>query len=146
MGEIEVAVSDNPGPEIRQHVIGGLVAFNDRQAGSAASTEIAVLAHRGEEIVGGLFSYTNWDWLFIAQLWISAEVRAQGIGARLLAAAEEEARQRGCKHAHVDTFSFQALPFYQRLGYQIFGQLEDYPEGRTRYFLQKLDLHQNNRS
>lgn len=146
MDEINVALTDNPGPDVRQQVIGGLVAFNDHQAGSAASAEIAVLARRGEEIVGGLFSYTNWEWLFIAQLWVSAEVRAQGVGARLLAAAEAEARQRGCKHAHVDTFSFQALPFYERFGYRIFGQLEDYPEGRTRYFLQKRDLHAKSRS
>ena len=55
-------------------------------------------------------------------------------------AAEQEARDRGCSHAHCDTYDFQALPFYQKLGYQVFGQLEDYPAGHTRYFLQKRTL------
>ena len=37
----------------------------------------------------------------------------------------------------MDTFSFQARPFYEKLGYRVFGQLPDYPRGQTRYFLAK---------
>jgi len=52
-------------------------------------------------------------------------------------AAEAEARKRGCDNAHCDTFDFQALPFYQKLGYETFGHLEDYPANHVRYFLRK---------
>ncbi len=58
----------------------------------------------------------------------------------MLRAAEQEAVKRSCLHAHLDTFDFQALPFYQKQGYEIFGQLEDYPVGHKRYFLQKRNL------
>ena len=51
--------------------------------------------------------------------------------------AEAEAVRRGCKQAYLDTFDFQALDFYKNLGYQVFGTLDDFPEGHTRYFLQK---------
>ncbi len=51
--------------------------------------------------------------------------------------AEQTAQERGCAHAYLDTFSFQALGFYERLGYKIFGVLEDFPPSHQRYFLQK---------
>jgi ribosomal protein S18 acetylase RimI-like enzyme len=31
----------------------------------------------------------------------------------------------------------QALTLYRRLGYEIFGELKDYPAGYNRYFLRK---------
>jgi ribosomal protein S18 acetylase RimI-like enzyme len=70
-------------------------------------------------------------------LWVSEEVRGQGYGQALLEAAEEAARKRGCKNVNLDTMSFQAPAFYQKLGYRIFGQLDDFPTGYTRYYLTK---------
>ena len=54
--------------------------------------------------------------------------------------AQHEAHLRGCRHAYLDTFDFQALGFYQKLGYELFGHLDDYPPGHTKYFLQKRRL------
>ena len=63
--------------------------------------------------------------------------RGQGLGTRLLAAAEAAARGRGCHDVWLDTFSFQALPFYEQHGYVVFGTLENYPTGHERYFVRK---------
>lgn len=140
MDEIEVALDANITAETWQHVIDGLVAFNESKTGPARHKNVSALARRGEDVVGGAFGYTNWDWVFIAQLWVADEVREKGIGRRLLALIEEAAREHGCRHAHVDTFSFQALSFYERLGYRVFGRIENYPPGHTRYFLEKREL------
>jgi hypothetical protein len=51
--------------------------------------------------------------------------------------AESEAIVRGCHHAWLDTFEFQARGFYERLGYRCFGELNDYPTGFARYFMKK---------
>src|SRR5262249_16231066 len=88
------------------------------------------------EIVGGLLGETHFGWLRVSILAVAARLRGQGWGQRLMREAERiEAQERGCHDAWVDTFSFQARPFYERLGYRAFGQLEDYPKGQTRYFL-----------
>jgi len=79
-------------------------------------------------------------YLLSVLLWIAEGFRQRGLGKSLLLAAEREAVHRGCSNAHCDTFDFQSLPFYQRSGYTIFGQLDDYPSGHTRYFLQKRKL------
>ena len=51
--------------------------------------------------------------------------------------AEREAIRRGCRTIWLDTFTFQARGFYERLGYSVFGTLEDYPPGHSRFFLKK---------
>lgn len=67
-------------------------------------------------------------------------IRGQGVGRQLLGRAEAEAAARGCRNAHLDTFSFQARGFYESLGYEVFGALGDYPPGHSRYFLHKRGL------
>ena len=64
-------------------------------------------------------------------------MRGQDYGTKLIELAEGEAQARNCHAAYVDTFSFLALDFYQKLGYTVFGTLEDFPKGHTRYFLKK---------
>jgi RimJ/RimL family protein N-acetyltransferase len=135
-----ITLSDAITPEEHAAVIGGLVGYNDGQVGQEVFRGLYVLAREGETIVGGLLGYTHWNWLFIGHLWLAEAQRGSGVGRRMLELAEREATQRGCHHAHCDTFDFQALPFYQKLGFEIFGRLEDYPPGHTRYFLQKRNL------
>jgi len=87
--------------------------------------------------IGGAYGYVNWNWLFINLVWISESARGGGHGRRLILALEQAARERGCTHAHLDTFSFQARPFYEKLGYEVFSTLDDYPPGHQRFFMRK---------
>ena len=89
------------------------------------------------KIVGGLTGGTWWGWLSVGRLWIEEGLRGQNYGSQLLAEAEQEALRRGCHHAYVDTQDFQALPFYYKRGYTVFGVLDDMPIGHTRYSMQK---------
>jgi GNAT superfamily N-acetyltransferase len=93
-----------------------------------------------EDVVGGLHGSTAWGWLHVKLLWVAEHLRRRGWGARLMEAAEKEAVDRGCRHAYVETFGFQALEFYKRLGYEVFGALSDFPRGEARFFLQRRDL------
>jgi GNAT superfamily N-acetyltransferase len=89
-------------------------------------------------LVGGAYGYVNWNWLFINLVWLSPSLRGHGHGRRLILALERAARERGCTHAHLDTFSFQARPFYEKLGYEVFSTLDDYPPGHRRFFMKKI--------
>jgi ribosomal protein S18 acetylase RimI-like enzyme len=76
-------------------------------------------------------------WLHIAWLWVDESVRGQDWGTRLMDLAEAYGRERGCHSATLDTHSFQARPFYEARGYEVFGTLDDYPKGHKKFFLRK---------
>jgi GNAT superfamily N-acetyltransferase len=90
------------------------------------------------KIVGGLLGDMWGGWLHIGYLWVHEALRGQGYGEQLLRRAEEEARAHGCRAAKLDTFSFQARPFYEKHGYEVFAELQDFPTGHTFYYLKKM--------
>ncbi len=139
MSELKFEISDIVSEEAGKKIVEGLVAFNDQHvAGSLGKKDLLVVARNSSgEIIGGARGYTSRDWLFINHLWVSETARKSGLGARLLQMAEDEAKKRGCFAAHLDTFSFQALDFYKKQGYEIFGELNNFPRGHKRFFLQK---------
>ena len=88
-------------------------------------------------IVAGPCGFTWAGWLEVKFLWVNEILRGQGIGRRLLEAAEAEARARGCTHVWLDSYTFQAPTFYEHLGYEVFGRLRGYPPPEDRVFLSK---------
>lgn len=99
---------------------------------------LSVIARDGNsQVTGALLGRTVWGWLHVSELWVSELHRHRGIGRSLMLAAEAVAVQRRCHACDLDTFDFQAVAFYQKLGYSIIGALEDFPLGHTRFFLQK---------
>jgi ribosomal protein S18 acetylase RimI-like enzyme len=73
----------------------------------------------------------------IEWIWVHDAYRRDGLGTRLVEAAEHEAAHRGCVVVRVNTHTFQAPGFYTRLGYSQIGLAEDTPVGHGEVFLQK---------
>jgi GNAT superfamily N-acetyltransferase len=125
-------------PGEREAIVSGLIGYNAEHGFTWASQELSVVARDATgELVGGLLGHTNVGWLFVEALWVAERYRRRGFGAAILAAGEAEASRRGCVGVYLDTYSFQAKPFYERLGYQVFGALADCPPGATKYYLSK---------
>jgi GNAT superfamily N-acetyltransferase len=95
-----------------------------------------MLRSENGRLVGGLIGETGRGWLYIRTLWIEETARGRGHGRQLMQLAEEEALRRGCHSARLSTQSYEARPFYEHLGYEVFGVLSDYPTGHQKYFLQ----------
>lgn len=85
----------------------------------------------------GLIGETFGNWLSIKYLWVSSEIRGNGVGTKLLKAAEDEAKLRGVKYVFVDTFDFQAPKFYAKHGYRQVFELAEYPKTGIRYYYTK---------
>ena len=119
-------------------VAAGLRAFNVARIGDPGEEPVHVfLRDAAGRVVGGLVGHIRWRWLYVEKLWVDDAHRGAGHGAALLAAAEARARERECLGAYLDTFEYQARPFYEKLGYRLFGTLDGYPPGYRQYHLVK---------
>lgn len=136
--EYQIVYVDHP-EESAWGIIGrGLSQYNTQQTGDEKFQRLCfVLKAPDQEIAGSVLGELYWNWLHIDLLWLKDEFRGRGYGHRLLTLIEDEARQRGAQDVYLDTFSFQAPDFYKQHGYQVFGELEDFPPGHQRYFLTK---------
>lgn len=135
---MKIAIETTSAPADEQVVWQGLRHHNEQHISGAEDTTFAVfLRDRQGTIRGGVLAKAGRGWLHINTLWVDPSVRGQGYGAQLMDAAEAEALHRGCHSAYLDTFSFQARPFYERCGYEVFGTLDDFPTGHQRFFMRK---------
>lgn len=131
--------TDTPDPAAREAILAGSLSFTAARAGSHEARLLAVPV--GDPAtggaLGGLCGTTSSGWLFVEPLFVPETLRGSGLGASLMRRAEQEAVRRGCRGAWLDTFSFQARGFYERLGYAVFGTIQDHPPGHRRHFMQK---------
>jgi len=133
-----LTLSDVADDNIRQAILAPLVAYNDSQTVSSQGRPLVIqVKDSSDQIIGGLWGYTGYGWLFTQLLVVPASLRGQGIGTQLMQLAEREAITRACHSAWLDTFEFQARGFYERMGYTCFGELPNYPTGFSRFFMKK---------
>jgi GNAT superfamily N-acetyltransferase len=133
-------LTDEPDASARQAILDPLIRFNRASSGIGEDyRRLAVLIQdsAAETVIGGLWGATYYRRLFIELLYVPEALRGTGTGRRLMGMAEVEAERRGCLGVWLDTYSFQARGFYERLGYSVFGTMEDFPPGHSRFFLSK---------
>ena len=135
---LRVSVEPDADPADVAAVHAGLRAFNVAHIGEPREEPVHVFLRDADgAVVGGLSGHITWRGLYVAMLWVAQPYRGKGAGGALLDAAEGWARERGCIGVHLDTFEYQARPFYERRGYVLFGTLEGYPPGYRQYHLSK---------
>jgi ribosomal protein S18 acetylase RimI-like enzyme len=131
-------VFDQTGGLSARHVREQLDLFNVGTTGVSAYYPVYffVMSERNETL-GGVMGGIWGGWLHISHLWMDEAARGKRWATHLMDHAEAYARERGAHSATLDTHSFQARPFYEKRGYEVFGVLDDYPKGHKKYFLRK---------
>ncbi|MES2525353.1 MAG: GNAT family N-acetyltransferase [Gemmatimonadota bacterium] len=138
MSALRVSVEPHAPREDVETVIRGLRQFNTSFIGEPNMQSVQIfLRNEHGAVVGGLLGHSVYRWMFVAKLWVSEEVRGRGLGSALIEAAETEARARDCLGLYLDTFEYQARPFYEKHGFELFGTLEGYPPGYRQFYLAK---------
>jgi GNAT superfamily N-acetyltransferase len=130
-------LTDADDDSVRKSIAAALIQYNVSKAGPGNNCPLVVTIRDGENaVIGGLWGATAYGWLYTQMLVVPQNLCGRGVGTELMQRAEQEALQRGCQNAWVDT-QFGARGFYERLGYECFGELPDYPPGFSRTFLKK---------
>jgi ribosomal protein S18 acetylase RimI-like enzyme len=136
MIEPVITIADTLPKEICDEICAPLGAYNREQNAAFfgmrdlpenAQRDLSIVARDpAGKIIGGLLGRTQFTWLKIDILAIVPEARQRGLGTLLMKKAEDEGRARGCIYAYVDTTSYQAPLFYEKLGYNEVGRLRDW--------------------
>lgn len=139
MTRLGLSITDTAPPDAFEAVWQPMVRFSESTVGPGNARTLAVLLSDPvtDEVVGGLWGRTFWGVCHVDVMFVPEAARGAGLGARVMAAAEAEAIRRGCRLIHLDTYEFQARPFYEKLGYTVFGQLDGPPPIYPRYYMQK---------
>jgi GNAT superfamily N-acetyltransferase len=140
MDQHHIVVSDVIDPDVEQLLSAGLSAFNDQATGISdwQALTVTVRDPGTQQVLGGITGRTSLGLLFLDLFYLPEALRGSGLGARLLNAYEDEGRRRGCRSAVLYTLSFQAPAFYEKQGWQRFGEVPCLPEGTSRVFMSKV--------
>jgi GNAT superfamily N-acetyltransferase len=136
-GRLELRLTDTVEAESEAVIEDGLSRYNEEKAGFVDSRALAVLVRDAGDVVGGLIGRTTLGIFFIDLIFLPDAARGQGLGCKVMAMAEREARRRGCSAAALFTIAFQAPDFYARQGYRELGRVECDPPGHTRVCMTK---------
>ena len=127
-----------PTPSDREAIRGLLADFNAQNGYPVDTKQLAVLlADETGQTIGGLWGQTGLQWLYVEFLIVPDCLRGQDYGSMLMDEAERVARERGCANAWLTTFTFQARGFYEKRGFEPFGELDNSPGETVRFFLRK---------
>jgi GNAT superfamily N-acetyltransferase len=133
---IEVLHQENT--EVFETLVSELRKFNMSHMDNEKSKPLSVIATDDSgHLIGGVSGRTIYNQFLVEIFWVSESSRKQGLGRNLMLRAEKEAKARGCLAAQVDTLSFQAPEFYQKLGFEIVGTVASIPNSPERFFLVK---------
>ena len=131
-------VAVDPTPDDVQYLEDRLYEFNSAVTGITDGQFLAFLVRdASKRIVAGICGNTWGAGCEIRQFWVEESQRHRGLGTKLLAAAEREARARGCKQIVLMTFSFQAPAFYARHGFEVVATIDDHPQGHKNFLMRK---------
>ena len=135
---MKIEVIENPEQDLIDYLDKKISDFNWAHWEVSERLPIAVqLKNEQGEVVAGAAGRTFGDWLLIKTLWVSDELRGQGIGIKILAEIESAGKNRGCNKCLLDTLNFQAMPFYQKYGYETQWTQEGYPKIGCKYYMVK---------
>ena len=137
--EPAITLSDAPSEEERTVITSGLGAYNATHAGPSDARPLAVFVRDSQsgDVVGGLYGRTYLGLLNIERFFLPEDRRRGGLGSRVIAMAEAEARRRGCTRAVLSTLHFQAPGFYVKQGWEVAAKIECDPPGHTRFYMTK---------
>lgn len=138
---MKIKVTDEIDQESHDRVIQLLLEYNlskTQEFKNEINKPIEIIArNERNEIIGGLYGRSIWGTLEVKTLVVKLENRNQGIGRKLITEAEKEAINRNCRYISLDTFSFQAPGFYEKLGFEKIGTETDFPKGFEKYYYRK---------
>lgn len=137
-----VRIEENNKEAYKQSILEGLRENNKKKCqwlreNDSKEKSKNFLVFDDDRLIGGAIGYTRYHWYFLDLLWIEEDYRGKDIGTSLIKKIEEYAQEEKLTGVRMETWNFQAKGFYEKMGYQLYGTIEDCPPGTIDYFFKK---------
>lgn len=133
-----VTLNGELNPADHKIMVDGMLSYHASKGHPRKSETFSILMKdNNDKLFGCVVVSFLWNGMEIQSLWVDESIRKKGWGRKLMEAAEAEAMKRGCTLAYTNTFTWQAPKFYTKLGYTLYGKLDDFPPGNTLYYFRK---------
>lgn len=96
-----------------------------------------IIHDENKKTIAALVGILMYGVFYIKLLWVDEKHRKCGLGSQLMAAAEAHAKKNNCTYITVDTFSWQGVEFYQKLGFKNEFIYDGYDNDSQFYFFRK---------
>ncbi|MEO0589623.1 MAG: GNAT family N-acetyltransferase [Pseudomonadota bacterium] len=138
MSQITLHETDAPTAKDATAALEVLRSFTRASVPKLDNHDYALLLKKEDgTLVGGLIAQSRWGGFHIAILALADGLRGHGFGSSMMKKAEAEARKRGCQHLWLDTYAYQAKAFYERHGFEVYGQIDGPEPYYPHYFMIK---------
>ncbi|UNY99953.1 GNAT family N-acetyltransferase [Zhouia spongiae] len=139
---MNIEVTERPKEQDAKTISQGIIDFNNAKIPDLEPIEKEVkffvfVRNKLDQVIGGVRATCFWNTLHIELLWLSEDCRGKGVGKDLMNATESFAKEKGCEKAFVETTSWQAKPFYEKVGYVHIATINDRPKGYASHYLTK---------
>ena len=134
---MEFVINENPKEQDINEVLHRLQEYNSQFWEADDRHKFVITLNDNNSLVGGIVFTIFGEWLEIDYFWVDTKKRSKGYGRQILEKVEIYAKSKGCKHSFLNTFSFQAKPFYEKNGYKVVYAQNNYPLTNSRYFMEK---------
>jgi len=139
---MNIEITTKPNEADAKTISNGIVDFNNVKVPDLEPLEAEVkffvfAKNEDQKVIGGVRATCFWNTLHIELLWLSEECRGKGIGKQLIDSTENFAKEQNCEKVFVETTSWQAKPFYEKVGYIHIATINDRPKGHASHYLTK---------
>src|SRR6185295_20144544 len=112
---MRIELESSPSEQTLAAVRAGMRRYTESQVRWEEYSDLALIA-RGDDgvVIAAALGETGRGWLHVSVVWVDERARGKRLGTQLVKAMEGEATRRGCHGAYLDTFSYQARPFYEK--------------------------------
>lgn len=135
---MKVALEADDRDEVLQALMSGMKAFNGAAVPGLTSHKIvAAVRNDSGNMVGGVIGRLSADSVYVEIVYNDEAIRGMGLGTEAMLLVEAEAKRLGAVEAWLYTMSFQAKPFYEKIGYHMFAELNWMGGKHKRQFMRK---------
>lgn len=138
MATNDIFIDETDNSVINSVIKKGIIDYNAPFFGSNPSQPFTIyIKDLKSEVIAGLTGFYKGKYVRVDLFWVHNEYRHQGLGKKLILKLEEFSKTKGCYYIQLDTFDFQARPFYEKLGFECIGTISRWVEDRDCHFMRK---------